>query len=66
MKGTIERGAFLMAIGQLADYKRYVDKPRCAILLPDRPRADLLSLATSEHITAIWPSASGFEGSTAF
>lgn len=62
-KGTIERGAFRMAIGQLADYKRYLNNPRCAILLPDRPRADLLSLAAAERIIVIWATQKAFHAS---
>jgi hypothetical protein len=55
-KGTVERGAIRMAIGQLADYRRFVDNARyCAVLLPSRPRQDLLALLRAEAIHAIWP-----------
>ena len=31
-----------MAIGQLADYRRFIEaRPSCAVLLPERPRPDL-------------------------
>jgi hypothetical protein len=56
-KGTVERGAIRMAIGQLADYSRFVDggvKER-ALLVPSKPRADLLNLLTTQAIVAIWP-----------
>lgn len=51
-----------MAIGQLADYKRFADpNARPAILVPETPRPDLLALLESEGIAAIWPTESGFE-----
>ncbi len=38
-KGTIERGAIRMAIGQLIDYRRFVEPhPKLAVLLPAEPR----------------------------
>jgi hypothetical protein len=59
-KGTIARPAFRMAIGQLADYARLVEPaPRKAILLPEKPRADLLSLATGERIEVVWTNGDG-------
>lgn len=61
-KGSVERGSFRMAIGQLADYRRFLNAPRCAILLPSETRHDLLELAAVEKIGVIWPSANGFEG----
>jgi hypothetical protein len=60
-KGTGERGSVRMAIGQLADYRRFVDPtPNCAVLLPQRPRPDLLALLDAEGIVAIWQEDSGF------
>jgi hypothetical protein len=54
-KGSVARPAIRMAIGQLADYARLVDPaPRRAILLPQKPRPDLVDLATSQGITVIW------------
>lgn len=64
-KGTCERGSFRMAIGQLADYRRFLGKPNCAILLPEKPSRDLLDLARAEGITVVWPCASGFESTIA-
>jgi hypothetical protein len=41
-KGTVKREAIRMAIGQLADYRRFIEaRPSCAVLLPERPRPDL-------------------------
>lgn len=60
-KGTVTRNAVRMAIGQLADYKRFVDPaPRLAILLPTAPRADLCDLLTAEGIEVVWPVGSAF------
>jgi hypothetical protein len=54
-KGTIARAAFRMAIGQLADYSRMIDpSPTRAILVPQRPREDLIRLASSQGINVIW------------
>jgi hypothetical protein len=54
-KGSIARPAFRMAIGQLADYTRLVKPtPEQVILLPARPRADLIRLAASQGIEVIW------------
>ena len=61
-KGSVERGSFRMAIGQLADYRRFFNAAGCGILLPSQPRRDLLELADMEKIGVFWPSADGFEG----
>lgn len=54
-KGTVTRPAFRMAIGQLADYARLVTpSPKRAILVPEPPREDLLSLAEGEDIAVVW------------
>jgi hypothetical protein len=65
-KGSTERGAIRMAIGQLADYKRFMDPPpnHLAVLLPSRPRPDLQALLTEEHIEVIWPTDGGFDDTT--
>jgi hypothetical protein len=60
-KGSVTREAIRMAIGQLADYRRFVSgEPRAAVLVPEEPRADLLALLESQAIVAIWPSGGGF------
>jgi len=62
-KGTVAREAIRMAIGQLLDYRRFApDGTRLAVLLPDRPRADLVALLESTGVGAIWPDGDGFEG----
>jgi hypothetical protein len=66
-KGTVERGAIRMAIGQLADYKRFFGEGQpnhLAVLLPAEPRQDLCDLLFSQEIDLIYPTGSGFEDST--
>ena len=66
-KGTVERGAIRMAIGQLADYKRFFDdgSPRhLAVLVPREPRKDLCELLAAEDIYVIFRNRDGFEDST--
>lgn len=59
-KGSIARPAFRMAIGQLADYSRLIDPaPKKVILLPEKPRPDLLQLAKSQGIGVTWPDGNG-------
>lgn len=45
-KGTIDRAAIRMAIGQLLDYRRFskTKPPTCAVLLPSLPGKDLRKL----------------------
>ena len=52
--------SFRMAIGQIADYRRHLNKPKCAILVPEKPSQDLLDLAEAERIAMVWPSGAGF------
>jgi hypothetical protein len=60
-KSSVARPAFRMAIGQLADYSRLMDKPpkRRLILVPEKPRPDLITLAKSQKIGVIWPDGDG-------
>jgi hypothetical protein len=60
-KGVTSREKIRMAIGQLADYRRFLDRPTSAILLPVRPSRDLLDLARTERIEVIWQTEAGFE-----
>jgi hypothetical protein len=51
-----------MAIGQLIDYRRFIDpSARCAVLLPALPREDLVKLLQSEQIAIYHPTGKGFE-----
>jgi hypothetical protein len=62
-KGTVTRPAVRMAIGQLADYGRFADPEAVrAILLPEKPRPDLLELAGTQRIAVVWPVGYGFAG----
>jgi hypothetical protein len=63
-KGTVERGAIRMAIGQLLDYRRFLTpSPRLAVLLPSRPRADLEELLHSAGVALVWREGKKFVGS---
>ncbi|HMD55866.1 MAG TPA: hypothetical protein VKG82_00160 [Solirubrobacteraceae bacterium] len=54
-KGTVERGAIRMAIGQLLDYRRCLEPaPHLAVLLPSRPRPDLCELLAGVGMEPVW------------
>jgi hypothetical protein len=54
-KGTVTREAIRMAIGQLLDYQRWVTpRPKLAVLLPERPRDDLVRLMASCNVALIY------------
>ncbi|MFE7132957.1 restriction endonuclease [Streptomyces sp. NPDC057638] len=62
-KGSVTREAIRMAIGQLFDYRRYLSpRPDIALLLPSKPRPDLIDLCHADEIAAyaIWPKDQGF------
>jgi hypothetical protein len=60
-KAGTGRGDVRMAIGQLADYGRFVPKGTGrAVLLDAKPQPDLLALLDSQGIAAIWRNGSGF------
>ena len=66
-KATVQRNAIRMAIGQLADYRRFIDgggPNNVAVLVPTEPRSDLCQLLISQQIDWIYPAAFGFEDST--
>jgi len=52
-KGTVTREAIRMALGQLLDYRRFVNKGRLAILLPESPRKDLQDLLAAYDVSII-------------
>lgn len=60
-KGSVQRGAIRMAIGQLMDYRRFVQpSPRLAVLLPSKPRDDLSDLLAGIGIGVVWRDGDGF------
>jgi hypothetical protein len=51
-----------MAIGQLHDYRRFTTPgTRLAVLVPEKPRADLLDLLQSADVAAIWRDGVNFD-----
>lgn len=63
-KGSGTRENLRMALGQLADYGRFVRSAHRAILLPAKPqRTDLLALAHSENVAVLWPEDAGYGSS---
>lgn len=66
-KGTVERNAVRMAIGQLCDYRRFfsdAELEHVAALFPTEPRADLADLLIEQGIIVIYRTKKGFEDST--
>jgi hypothetical protein len=56
VKGTVIRDAMREAIGELHDYERLIGEPVTrTVLMPERPRADLIALAHAEGVTVMWP-----------
>ncbi len=63
-KGTAERNAILLALGQLFDYSRFVvPTPTLGVLVPARPRSDLEALLASKGVGTVWPTSTGFADS---
>ncbi len=54
-KSDVSRDSIRMAVGQLFDYRRFIQpSPRLNILVPVRPREDLLHYCASVDVTVIW------------
>jgi hypothetical protein len=65
-KGAGTREDIRMAIGQIADYGRFVNPPPAtAVLLRERPHTDLEALLDSQGIAAIWRGRDGTSRTTA-
>jgi len=61
-KGSTDRQSIRMAIGQLVDYGRFVPGgTQLAILLPSRPREDLVRLIEHAEIKMIYEDGDSFE-----
>lgn len=54
-KATVSREHVRTAVGQLLDYGRFVEHQRLTILLPSRPREDLLSFVANVGIGVVYP-----------
>jgi len=54
-KGTVTREAIRLGLGQLLDYRRFVTPtPHMVMLVPMRPRPDLLDLLHQHGIRVVW------------
>ncbi|MFG2717161.1 restriction endonuclease [Streptomyces sp. NPDC048416] len=65
-KANATREAIRMAIGQLFDYRRLLTpRPDIALLLPSKPRPDLLKLCHAAEVAAqvIWPEGNEYKKS---
>ena len=60
-KGAVTREAVRMAIGQLADYSRFITPaPRLTVLLPSEPRRDLRDLLAAARLDVVFPANEGW------
>lgn len=59
-KGSVTRENVRMALGQLIDYNRFVGAKYQAILVPSKPRPDLIELAKAAGQVFIWPEENGY------
>ncbi|MGW7612296.1 restriction endonuclease [Streptomyces sp. NPDC054766] len=64
-KGSVTRENLRMALGQLIDYNRFVRAEYQAVLLPSKPREDLVELAKTAGQAIIWPEGNGYRCSKA-
>lgn len=60
-KATVSREHLRSAVGQLLDYGRFADAEHLTVLVPSRPRPDLLAYLASVGITAVYPVGDGWE-----
>lgn len=54
-KGSVSRDALRLAVGQLLDYSRFANATRLAVLVPARPRPDLVEYLRSQRISIVYP-----------
>lgn len=60
-KASCRRQDIRMAVGQMADYRRFLHPPpSCKVLLPDAPPSELLELLWSQEIGALVPDEAAF------
>jgi hypothetical protein len=62
-KGSGTRNSVRLAIGQLLDYRRFIDVDglKLSVLLPSRPSADVLDLLASVGIGCLFEEGTGFQ-----
>ena len=60
-KATVSREHLRTAVGQLLDYGRFADAQQMTVLVPSRPRPDLLAYLSSVGIGAVYPKGDGWE-----
>ena len=53
-KGSAEREYVRLALGQVLDYARYVEHEHLAVLLPEKPKMDLIDLLAGQGIRCIY------------
>jgi hypothetical protein len=58
-KASSERDSVRLALGQVLDYARYVSHERRAVLLPNRPDADLIDLLSSHGVSCLYEARDG-------
>jgi hypothetical protein len=54
-KGNVTRDAIRLAVGQLLDYGRFVKANARTVLVPSRPRDDLVEYLVSAGIAVVYP-----------
>lgn len=61
-KAASGRNEARMAVGQLLDYRRHIpiDDLKCALLLPERPRADLRDFISAAGLGVAFRDGDGF------
>ncbi len=60
-KGSVTRNNVRLAIGQLLDYDRFVKASTRTLLVPERPRPDLLNLLAAAGVSVVFPYGDGWE-----
>lgn len=54
-KGTVNRDNVRQAVGQLLDYGRFAEAKTHVVLVPSRPRPDLLAYLAAVGVTVVYP-----------
>jgi hypothetical protein len=58
-KGLVTREQMRQAVGQLIDYGRFVDARSRTVLVPERPRQDLLEYLSVARVDVVFPNQDG-------